>query len=150
MPTHYQGTPEEILALNTFIKLTRAADSLMARLAQRGTLCDLTPSQFGVLESLYHLGPMCQGEVSAKILRSTGNMTLVLDNLEKRGLVRRERGVEDRRMVFISLTEAGREAISRILPRQIAAIVEEMSILTPEEQATLGRVCRKLGKRGKE
>jgi len=150
MPTHYQGTPEEILALNAFIKLTRAADSLMARLAQRGTLCDLTPSQFGVLESLYHLGPMCQGEVSAKILRSTGNMTMVLDNLEKRGLVRRERNLDDRRMVTISLTEAGREVISRILPRQIAAIIEEMSVLTSEEQATLGRVCRKLGKQGKE
>jgi MarR family 2-MHQ and catechol resistance regulon transcriptional repressor len=93
---------------------------------------------------------MCQGEVSAKILRSTGNMTLVLDNLEKRGLVRRERATDDRRMVNISLTEAGREVISRILPRQIAAIVEEMSVLTPEEQATLGRVCRKLGKQGKE
>ena len=150
MPTHYRGTPEEILALNTFIKLTRAADSLLARLAQRGTLCELTSSQFGVLESLYHLGPMCQGELSAKILRSTGNMTLVLDNLEKRGWVRRERDADDRRMVNISLTEAGREVISRILPRQIAAIVEEMSVLTPEEQATLGRVCRKLGKQGKE
>ena len=150
MPTHYQGTSEEVLALNTFIKLTRAADSLLARLAQRGALCDLTPSQFGVLESLYHLGPMCQGEVSAKILRSTGNMTLVLDNLEKRGLVRRERDTDDRRMVNISLTEAGRELITYVLPHHIAAIVEEMSVLTPEEQATLGRVCRKLGKRGKE
>ncbi len=150
MPTHYQGTPEEVLALNAFIKLTRAADSLEARLAQRGTLCDLTPSQFGVLESLYHLGPMCQGEVSAKILRSTGNMTLVLDNLEKRGLVRRERDTDDRRKVNIVLTEAGREVISRVLPHQVAAIVEEMGVLTPEEQIALGRICRKLGKREKE
>ena len=150
MPTHYQGTPEEILALNAFIKLTRAADSLEARLAQRGTLCDTTPSQFGVLESLYHLGPMCQGEVSAKILRSTGNMTLVLDNLEKHGLVRRERDPDDRRKVNIMLTETGREVISRVLPHQIAAIVEEMGVLTPDEQAALGRICRKLGKQGKE
>jgi MarR family 2-MHQ and catechol resistance regulon transcriptional repressor len=150
MPTHYRGTPEEVLALNTFIKLTRAADSLMARLAQRGTLCELTPSQFGVLESLYHLGPMCQGEVSAKILRSTGNMTLVLDNLEKRGWVRRERDLGDRRKVNVSLTEEGREVISRILPHQVAAIVEEMSALTAEEQITLGRVCRKLGRQGKD
>ena len=112
MPTHYRGTPEEVLALNTFIKLTRAADSLMARLAQRGTLCELTPSQFGVLESLYHLGPMSQGEISVKILRSTGNMTLVLDNLEKRGWVRRERDANDRRKVNISLTEEGREVIT--------------------------------------
>ncbi len=150
MPTHYQGTPEQVLALNAFIKLTRAVDSLEARLAQRGTLCDLTPSQFGVLESLYHLGPMCQGEVSAKILRSTGNMTLVLDNLEKRGLVRRERDTDDRRKINIVLTEAGRELISRILPGQIAAIVEEMGVLTPEEQTALGRICRKLGKREKD
>ncbi len=150
MPTHYQGTPEEILALNAFIKLTRAADSLMARLAQRGTLCDLTPSQFGVLESLYHLGPMCQGEVSAKILRSTGNMTLVLDNLEKQGLVRRERDTDDRRKVNIVLTEAGRELTGHVLPHHIAAIVDEMSVLTAEEQAALGRICRKLGKQGKE
>jgi MarR family 2-MHQ and catechol resistance regulon transcriptional repressor len=150
MPTHYRGTPEEVLALNTFIKLTRAADSLMARLAQRGTLCELTPSQFGVLESLYHLGPMCQGEVSAKILRSTGNMTLVLDNLEKRGWVRRERDLGDRRKVNVSLTEEGREVISRILPQQVAAIVEEMTVLTAEEQITLGRVCRKLGRQGKD
>jgi MarR family 2-MHQ and catechol resistance regulon transcriptional repressor len=150
MPTHYRGTPEEILALNAFIKLTRAADSLLARLAQRGTLRELTPSQFGVLESLYHLGPMCQGEVSAKILRSTGNMTLVLDNLEKRGWVQRQRDPDDRRKVNVSLTEEGRDVISRILPQQVAAIVEEMSALTPEEQITLGRVCRKLGKQGKE
>ncbi len=150
MPTHYQGTSEEILALNAFIKLTRAVDSLEARLAQRGALCDLTPSQFGVLESLYHLGPMCQGEVSAKILRSAGNMTLVLDNLEKRGLVRRERDTGDRRKVNIVLTEAGRELISRVLPHQVAAIVEEMGVLTSEEQAALGRICRKLGKQGKE
>ncbi len=150
MPTHYQGTSEEVLALNAFIKLTRAVDSLEARLAQRGALCDLTPSQFGVLESLYHLGPMCQGEVSAKILRSAGNMTLVLDNLEKRGLVRRERDTGDRRKVNIVLTEAGRELISRVLPHQVAAIVEEMGVLTSEEQAALGRICRKLGKQGKE
>ena len=149
MPTHYQGTPEEVLALNTFIKLTRAVESLGARLARHGTLGNLTPSQFGVLESLYHLGPMCQGEVNAKVLRSTGNMTLVLDNLEKRGLVRRERDADDRRMVNISLTEAGRELISGVLPHHVAAIVEEMSVLTPAEQATLGQVCRKLGKQGK-
>jgi MarR family 2-MHQ and catechol resistance regulon transcriptional repressor len=150
MPTHYRGTPEEILALNAFIKLTRAADSLLARLAQRGTLRELTSSQFGVLESLYHLGPMCQGEVSAKILRSTGNMTLVLDNLEKRGWVQRQRDPDDRRKVNVSLTEEGRAVISRVLPQQVAAIVEEMSALTPEEQITLGRVCRKLGKQGKD
>ena len=52
---------------------------------------DLTISQFGVLEALYHKGPLCQRDIAAKILKSTGNITMVIDNLEKRELVRRER-----------------------------------------------------------
>jgi len=93
MPTHYRGTTEEVLALNTFIKLQRATNSLEARLAHRRTLIDITGTQFGVLETLYHLGPLCQGEISSKLLKSGGNITLVVDNLEKRGLVQRERNL---------------------------------------------------------
>ena len=146
MPTHYKGTTEEILALDTFIKLTRAAESLSARLSQRNTMDNLTTSQFGVLEVLYHLGPMCPGEISVKLLKSSGNITMVVDNLEKRGLVQRERDTADRRMVTISLTQAGCELIAHIFPRHVAAIVEEMSVLGPDEQRTLSRLCRKLGK----
>jgi MarR family 2-MHQ and catechol resistance regulon transcriptional repressor len=146
MPTHHKGTPQEVQALDTFIKLTRATDSLLARLARRETFGVLTPRQFGVLEALHHLGPMRQGEISAKLLTSGGNVTLVVDNLEKSGLVRRERSAEDRRVVMVSLTEAGRELISRVFPKHLADIVEEMSILTPEEQEELGRLCRILGK----
>jgi MarR family 2-MHQ and catechol resistance regulon transcriptional repressor len=147
MPTHYQGTAQEILALNTFIKLTRATDSLLARLSRRGTLGQLTLRQLGVLESLYHLGPMRQGQISAKLLKSGGNITLVVDNLEKRGLVQRQRDAEDRRAVVVSLTAAGQELIGGIFPAHVADIVAEMSALTAEEQQTLGRLCRKLGKR---
>lgn len=147
MPTHYQGNPQEQLALNTFIKFTRAVESLLARLQHRGTMGGLTISQFGTLESLYHLGPMCPGEISTKLLKSGGNITLVIDNLEKQGLVSRERDTQDRRMVTVSLTEAGRELISQLLPPHVATIVEELSYLTPEEQETLGQLCRKLGKK---
>jgi MarR family 2-MHQ and catechol resistance regulon transcriptional repressor len=145
MPTHYQGTSEEKLALNTFIKLTRAVESLASRLSQRGTLGNLTVSQFGVLEALYHLGPMCQNELASKILKSSGNMTLVIDNLEKHGLVSRQRNSDDRRMVTVSLTESGRKRISEVLPGHVAAIADEMGTLNPEEQETLGKLCRKLG-----
>lgn len=146
MPTHYQGTPQEKLTLDTFIKLTRAVESLLARLQHRGTMGGLTISQFGVLESLYHLGPMCPGELSTKLLKSGGNITLVIDNLEKQGLVSRERDAQDRRMVTVSLTEAGHELIGRLLAAHVAALVEEMSYLTAGEQETLGHLCRKLGK----
>jgi MarR family 2-MHQ and catechol resistance regulon transcriptional repressor len=150
VPTHYQGNAKEVRALNTFIKLTRSVESLLTRLDRRGTIGDLTASQFGVLESLYHLGPMCLGEVSTKLLKSGGNITLVVDNLEKQGLVKRERSTEDRRRVVVSLTKAGRAIIERIFPGHVAAIVEELSVLTLEEQELLGRLCRKLGKQASD
>lgn len=145
MPTHFEGKPEVVLALDTYIKLTRAADSFNARVMARGALEDLTISQFGVLEALYHLGPMCQGTISQKLLKSTGNMTLVIDNLEKHGLVQRVRSSEDRRMVMIELTSAGRETIERVFPLHAQQISEELNVLTPAEQVELGRLCRKLG-----
>src|SRR5690242_14958493 len=150
MGTRHRGSPEEVRALNALIKLARAADSVTARLG--GTLAEagLTESQFGTLEALYHLGPLHQRELGAKLLRSSGNVTMVVDNLEKRGLVRRERGVEDRRFVTVHLTDAGRRLIARLFPRHAARIVAEMSALTPAEQDELGRLCRKLGRAERE
>ncbi len=146
MPTHFRGDPQTVLALDTFIKFTRAASALENRLFSRGILAPLTHSQFGVLEALYHLGPLCQGVLSSKLLKSTGNITLVLDNLEKRSLIRRDRDPQDRRMVTISLTPAGQDLIQELFPLQAQAIAEELSVLTPEEQRTLSDLCRKLGK----
>ncbi len=146
MSTHYKGTEEEIRALDVFIKLNRACDSLGVRLAASATLEDLTVSQFGVLEALYHLGPLCPGELGQKLLKTSGNMTLVVDNLEKRGLIERIRSAKDRRQIKIHLTETGAEMIGRIFPTHLRAIVEEMSVLTAEEQQDLSRLCKKLGK----
>jgi MarR family 2-MHQ and catechol resistance regulon transcriptional repressor len=147
MPTHYKGDPKSVLALDTYIKFTRAANAFESRLFQTRVLEDLSPSQFGVLETLYHLGPLCQGEISAKLLKSTGNITLVLDNLEKRGLVKRVRDQQDRRMVKIFLTPEGEVLIQRIFPHMVEAITREINILTAEEQAQLGALCRKLGRK---
>jgi MarR family 2-MHQ and catechol resistance regulon transcriptional repressor len=147
MPTHYKGDPKSVLALDTFIKFTRAANAFESRLYQNATIEDLSSSQFGVLETLYHLGPLCQGKISAKLLKSTGNITLVLDNLEKRGLVKRVRETQDRRMVKIILTPEGEVLIQRIFPKMVEAITNEFGVLTAEEQAHLGTLCRKLGRK---
>jgi MarR family 2-MHQ and catechol resistance regulon transcriptional repressor len=148
MPTHFKGDQYTVLALDTFIKLTRATGTLETRLQHRGTIHPLSQSQFAVLESLFHIGSLSQGQVSAKVLKSTGNITLVIDNLEKRGLVKRERENNDRRKVMIHLTDAGRDLVKLIMPVHAAAILEELSVLTPEEQASLGELCKKLGRRG--
>ena len=97
MGTHYQGTKAEKIALCAHINLIRAAESVMSRIEHIFSQCGLTESQFGVLEVLLHLGPLCQRELGQKILKSSGNITMVVDNLEKQGLVLRQRDNRDRR-----------------------------------------------------
>jgi DNA-binding MarR family transcriptional regulator len=70
----------------------------------------------------------------------------VIDNLHKRGLVRRDQDPDDRRMEIVSLTPAGQETIARIMPGHVAAIVDEMNVLTAEEQETFAGLCARLGK----
>ena len=147
MPTHFKGNPEEVLALDTYIKLTRASNSLENRLTRTTALMNVTPSQFGVLEALLHLGPMSQSEIGGKLLKSGGNITLIIDNLEKCGLVNRQTHARDRRVTTVSLTAKGKEVIEQIFPEQVAAIVKEFGVLTADEQKTLGLLCKKLGKR---
>src|SRR5215207_3301691 len=116
MPSHFTGTRAEMRTLDTFIKLTRCTNSVLTRLAERNTVGDLTYSQFAVLEALYHLGSLTQGEVSIKVLKSGSNITTVIDNLERDGLVRRERDAQDRRVIHVHLTEVGNGKIEAILP----------------------------------
>lgn len=138
-------TAERARALRTFVKLVRASESLAGRLTRGITRAGLTISQFGALEALLHKGPMCQRELGAKLLKSTGNITMVVDHLEQRGLVRRERDTRDRRYVTVHLTDAGRELIQAVFPPHAAAIEREMSVLTAEEQELLGELCRRVG-----
>ncbi len=136
---------EEKKTLGAFVKLTRAVETVTAATHRHLAASDLTISQFGVLEALFHLGPLNQREIGRKVLKSSGNITLVLVNLERRGLIRRTRLPEDRRHLSVDLTEAGRELIAQIFPTHTAAVVEAFSVLTPDEQTELGRLCRKLG-----
>ena len=132
-------------ALNSYTKLMRAAESVTARTSRPMTAADLTISQFGVLEALLHKGPLCQRDIAAKILKSSGNMTMVIDNLEKRGLVRRERDSADRRYLTVHLTGSGRELIVKVFAEVQATIVAELGVLSGVELEQLGTLCKKLG-----
>ena len=140
----FEVTEEERRAFSAFVKLNRAADSVGAcvhrQLAEKG----ITASQIGVLEMLLHFGSLSQGKIGRLLLRSGGNMTLVIDNLEKRGLVARRRDETDRRYYIIDLTSEGRRVLTEVFPEHLSAIVEQMKALTREEQEELGRLCAKL------
>lgn len=143
--TNYKGTKEEVRALSAYVKLVRASESITSRIQRQVTEAGLSVSQFGVLEALFHLGPLSQSEIAKKVLKSTGNITMVIDNLEKRGLVTRERKQDDRRFYVVRLTPEGSKLIGSIFPRHAAMIVAEMGALSSVEQEELGFLCRKLG-----
>ena len=146
MPTHYKGAENKVRVLNAFITLMRASDSLAARGNELLEAEGLTHGQFGTLEALLHLGPQCQRELGEKLLRSGGNLTLVIDNLGKKGWVRRERQPDDRRKVLGSLTPKGRSRIEKVFPEHVAFLTRAFSGLRAQEQETLRLLCRKLGK----
>lgn len=124
--------------------MMRAAESTTLRIHQHLNGTGLTISQFGVLEALHHLGPLSQRDLGNRILKTSGNMTMVIDNLEKRRLVRRRRNREDRRIFNVHLTDRGRSLMRRLFPKHARTIRQEMGVLTVREQNDLARLCRKL------
>jgi len=145
MGTHYNGTTKEKLALDSYIKLNRATNSVNRRHLQVTRQYGLTPSQFAVMEALLHLGPLCQRTISEKVLLSTGNLTTVIDNLEHHDWVTRTREKADRRMVMIALTDKGHALIEPAFQLNLKLILEEFAVLSEVEQAELSRLCKILG-----
>ena len=145
MGTHYQGSEQEIRALNAYIKLTRAVQAVKSRIDRHKTVEGLNESQFGVLEALYHLGPLSQKSIGEKLLYSKSNIVAIIDALEEIGLVRRQRDTQDRRFIHVNITAKGTDLIHQLLPNHVAAITEEFNCLTSLEQDQLARLCRKLG-----
>ena len=146
MGTRYAGTEEEVRALDAYVKLARAHAAVDAAINRHLSEVGLTVSQFGVLEALLHLGPLPQGVLARKILRSAANLTTVLDNLARRGLVERNRDPSDRRVVIVRLTDAGRERIGPYFPRHVRRVVHAFSALSPEDRDALAELLRALGR----
>jgi MarR family 2-MHQ and catechol resistance regulon transcriptional repressor len=94
---------------------------------------------------VFHKGPLTQRELGRKVLTSAGNMTDVMDKLERRGLVRRARSVADRRAVRVELTPAGRDLIQSLFPRHARDIEATMAALSGEELQQLSALLKRLG-----
>jgi MarR family 2-MHQ and catechol resistance regulon transcriptional repressor len=145
MGTHYNGSRKEIDSLDSYIKLIRSAESLNAKINLELSEFDLTESQFGVLDALLHLGPMKHKEIGKKILKSGGNITMVINNLERRELVQRKRGEKDKRQFIIHLTSKGKNKIQKVLPTIVKKIKKHFEVLSKDEQRELQRLCKVIG-----
>ncbi len=145
MPSRHKGSSKQRRALAAYINLARATNTVTSQAMKHLDAHGLTPSQFAVLEALYHVGPMCLSDLARKILRTGGNLTMVVDNLEKSGMVKRVQSATDRRYFSVEITEKGSKLIASVFPEHAAGITRLMSRLTPAEQDTLRELCRKLG-----
>ena len=145
MPNRHRGSEAERRALDAYVKLSRALATVDARIHRPLARDGLTVSRFGVLEALYHLGPLNQRELGRKILKSSGNVTVVVDHLERDGLVTRARAAADRRNVVVSLTDAGRASIESAYPAHVHRIVDAFAVLDPTDIDRLAALARRLG-----
>lgn len=132
-------------ALSMWVKLARAYATFSKKSLENIRNFHLTEPQFSVLESLGHLGPMTIGMLCTKQLVSGGNMTLVVDNLEKEKLVERIYNKEDRRTITVRLTEKGQSLFDEIFAHHAKHIEKLASVLTEKEQEELSRLLKKLG-----
>ncbi|MCC6398771.1 MAG: MarR family transcriptional regulator [Bacteroidetes bacterium] len=132
-------------ALDLWVKLARAFATFDRHAQEDIRTYGLTQPQFGVLEALGHLGPLTLGELSRKLLSSGGNTTVIVDNLEKEGLLRRRVCAEDRRVSYVELTGRGTRLLQRIFPPHAKAVARLASVLSAAEQVRLAALLRKLG-----
>ena len=132
-------------AVRTYVKLMRASRAVAGRVEKLLATEGLTLTQLGVLEVILHKGPMTHRDLGRKVLTSAGNMTDLVDKLERRDLVRRVRDPADRRAVRVELTGPGRAMIEEVFPRHAADIAHAMSGLSGEQLRGLGELLRALG-----
>jgi MarR family transcriptional regulator, 2-MHQ and catechol-resistance regulon repressor len=133
------------IALDMWVKLARAFGMF-----SKHALCDirryeLTQPQFAIVEILGHLGPLTLGELAKKQLSSCGNITVVVDNLEKEDLVLRKPSKEDRRSLYVHLTPKGEQMFDEMFHQHAQHITKLASVLTEKEQQQLAGLLRKLG-----
>ena len=132
-------------ALRLWIALARCYGAYSKAVATKIHEYALTAPQFGILEALYHLGPLSLGDLADKLLVTGGNVTYVMDRLEERDLVFRERSPTDRRIIQAKLTEKGHALIADVFAGHAEFIESLSSVLSQEEQEDLRRLLKKLG-----
>lgn len=132
-------------ALKLWVVMARATRAVEAHVAADIERHGLTATEFGVLEALFHKGPLLLGDVQRRILVSSGGTTFLIDRLEKRGLVERRLCESDRRARYAALTPEGKALMAEIFPGHAEAIRRAMSGLGLADQRQATELLRVLG-----
>lgn len=133
------------LNLKLIVALSRCVQSVQRRETPVIQAANLTMPQFGVLDLLYHKGDQKICEIIEKTLSTGGNMTVIIDNLGKLGLVARCEDPQDRRSKVISLTKSGQKLMAALFPKHMSNLDQILSALSQEEKKQLIELSKKLG-----
>lgn len=132
-------------SLKLFIVLSRAYRAINENVNKLIQTYGLNPTEFAVMELLYHKGDQPLQQIGGKILLASGSITYVVDKLEEKGYLKRVACPTDRRVTFAQITEAGKEMIESIFPTHEERIHELMTELSSEEKETVIELVKKLG-----
>lgn len=136
--------PVNELNLHLIIGLYRSYARLNRNTQRLLSQHNLTLAQFGVLEVLYHLGPMKIGDVIAKTLSTSGNMTVVIKNLEKENWIQRTIDPADGRVNVIQLTIQGEQVIAAVFPQHLNQLDKMLVNLDLADKKQLIQLLKKL------
>ena len=139
---------EEHLSLKAFVVLMKSSKSVMDIIEKDIRTYGMKTSQFIVLKALYHKGKLTIQQISEAVLIKTGSITYVIDQLEMKGWLKREPCQKDRRVVYIPLTNNGKQIMEEIFPKHWAVIEEIFSVLSVEEKEQMIDILKKVGQKG--
>ncbi|MCT8139628.1 MarR family transcriptional regulator [Anaerobacillus sp. CMMVII] len=136
---------ENNVSLKLFIVLSRATRAIHDLVEEDIRTYGLNPTEFAVLELLYHKGDQPIQQIGKKVLLSSGSITYVVDKLEKKNLLVRKSCPKDRRVTYAVITENGTGLMDDIFPRHKEAIELIFSGLSADEKSVLIELLKKLG-----
>ncbi len=130
-----------ILVLRSWSLLHRVGDVLMRCEDERFGKYGLTSEQYGVLVTIKYIGKSARPtDIARRLARSPNSVSMIVDRMVKAGLVRRTRDRGDRRVVFVSITGMGEEALRPATAVGLEFIMRIMSALSVEDLSTLVRL----------
>ena len=133
---------DTLLDLKTIIVLHKAERTIRNLEAQIFKKHNLTPTQFSVLETLYSKGELRIQDLIDSILATSGNMTVVIKNMERDGWISRSCDPNDRRSFRIQLTDQGQKKIEAVLPEHMANIRHMTDFLSQNDKEDLVRILK--------
>ena len=132
-------------SLKLFIVLSRAHKAITEQTNHFFQTHGVNPTEFAVLELLYHKGQQPLQKIGGKILLASGSITYVIDKLEKRGFITRVNCPTDRRVTYAAISPEGKEFMSEIFPEHEKNLHELTNALTTEEKDQAIELMKKLG-----